>query len=129
MARYVREIMSRNLVTAEPDDSIVAALKIMRSKGIHSVLIPPPRGGRLWRIFTYSDFLLACDSGKDPNSIPVAEYASSVIHTVHLDWTVEKARSEMVDNGVKHLPVKDGNGNIVGIISIADIINDIVERG
>jgi len=115
--------MTRNLVTAEPEDNVVSALQLMRARGIHSVLIRPPRGGRLWRIFTYSDFLLALDSGRDPKTIPVAEYASSVIHTVQADWTLEKARIEMVNNGVEHLPVKDGSGNIIGMVSITDILN------
>ena len=122
-AQYVREIMTKNLVTAEPDDSVVSALQLMRSRGIHSVLIRPPRGGRLWRIFTYSDFLIALDSGRDPKTIPVAEYASPVIHTVQSDWTLEKARTEMVNHGVEHLPVKDGSGNIIGMVSISDILN------
>lgn len=122
-SQYVRDIMTRNLVTAEPDDNVLSALQLMRSRGIHSVLIRPPRGGRLWRIFTYSDFLLALDSGRDPKTILVAEYASSVVHTVQADWTIEKARIEMVNNGVEHLPVKDGNGNIIGMVSITDILN------
>lgn len=77
----------------------------------------------MWRIFTYSDFLIALDSGRDPKTIPVAEYASPVVHTVQSDWTLEKARIEMINNGVEHLPVKDGSGNIIGMVSITDLLN------
>ncbi|WKZ46434.1 MAG: CBS domain-containing protein [Anaerolineales bacterium] len=123
MAQYVRDIMTSSLTTVESDDSVEMALQVMRSRGMHSVLIRPPRGGRMWRIFTDTDFLLAVDSGNDPNNIPVGSYASPVTHTARPDWTIEKAREEMVNAGVKHLPVMDKNGNIVGMISSTDILN------
>jgi CBS domain-containing protein len=36
--QYVREVMARSLVTSEPDDSVVSALQLMRTRGTHSVL-------------------------------------------------------------------------------------------
>ncbi|MBI1794693.1 MAG: CBS domain-containing protein [Chloroflexi bacterium] len=123
MAQYVREIMTKSLVTVEPDDSVESALQVMRARGTHSVLIRPPRGGRLWRIFTDTDFLIALDSGNDPNVILVGTYASPITHTARSDWTIEKAREEMINAGVKHLPVMDGSGSIVGMVSITDVLN------
>jgi len=122
MAQYVREIMTGSLTTVESDDSVETALQVMRRSGTHSVLIRPPRGGRMWRIFTDTDFMLAVDSGNDPNNIPVGAYASPVTHTARPDWTIDKAREEMVNSGVKHLPVMYKNGNIVGMISSTDIL-------
>jgi len=123
MNKYVRDVMKTSLATVESNDSVEAALKVMRSWGTHSVLIRPPRGGRMWRIFTDTDFLFAVDSGSDPDNIFVGSYASPVTHFARPDWTIEKAREEMVNSGVKHLPVMDKNGNIVGIISSNDILN------
>ncbi len=123
MAQYVRDIMRSSLSTVEPDASVESALRVMRNAGMHSVLIRPPHGGRMWRIFTDTDFLIAVDSGNDPNNIPVGSYASPVTHTARPDWTIEKARDEMINSGVKHLPVMDRNGNIVGMISSTDILN------
>jgi len=124
MAQYVRDIMTKDLVTVEADDTVEFARKLMMGKRIHSILIPPPRGGRSWRIFTETDLLLALDSGDNPNSIPVGAYASPITHTAHTEWEARKALEEMINNGVKHLPVKDSNGNIVGMVSSADIIEN-----
>ena len=123
MAQYVRDIMTTNLTTVESDDSVTVALKAMRNARMHSVLILPPRGGRMWRIFTDTDFLLAIDSGDDPDNILVGSYASPVTHTARPDWTIEKAMEEMINAGVKHLPVMDKNGNIIGMVSSTDILN------
>jgi IMP dehydrogenase len=122
MARYVREIMTKNLSTLEPDDSVATARQLMLNKGIHGVLIPPPRGGRSWRIFTSTDLLIALASGEDPKSIPIAIYASPATKVARADWSVERALDEMISAGVKHLPVMDEHGSIVGMLASADIV-------
>lgn len=122
MTIYVRDIMTRNLITLEADDSVKDALNLMRKRGSHSVLIPPPRGGSFWRIFTETDLLLAIESGNDLESISVGEYASPVTRTARPEWTLEKAIEEMVNHGIKHLPVRD-EGEIVGVISSTDVRN------
>lgn len=123
MARYVREVMTKNLVVSDPDDTIASAQKLMKARNIHSVLIPPPRGGRMWRILTTTDLLMAINSGSDLNDIPIAEYASPVSVIARPEWVIERALEEMINRGVKHLPVMDGNGNIVGMVSSTDIMN------
>lgn len=124
MAQYVRDIMIKDLVKLDSDDNVALARKVMRQKRIHSVLIPPPRNGHSWRIFTETDLLLALDSGDDPDSIPIGAYASPITHTAHPEWETKKALDEMINNGVKHLPVKDTNGVIVGMITSTDIIEN-----
>lgn len=118
----VRDVMTRSLVIANPDDSVAYARRMMKDNKIHSILVSPSRGGKLWRIFTETDFLLALDSGEDPESIPVGVFASPVMHTVRLDWDHEKALAEMINVGVNQLPVVDDGGNVVGFINSADLI-------
>jgi len=122
MTIYVRDIMSKKLITLEAEDSVKDALNLMRKRVAHSVLIPPPRGGSFWRIFTETDLLLAIESGNDLETISVGEYASPVTRTARPEWTLEKAIEEMVNHGIKHLPVRD-EGEIVGVISSTDIRN------
>lgn len=120
---YVRELMSKQLVSVERFDSIDFARRLMNEKKVHSVLIPPPAGGRVWGIFTKSDLLIALASGEDLNNISVSDYASRVIYVAHPEWTREEALNEMVRIGIKHLPVFEENGKIVGMISCQDILN------
>lgn len=122
MAKFVRDIMVKKIITLDPEDSIDSARKLMMKQNIHSILIPPPRGGKLWRIFTETDLLIALDMGKDLKNIPIGEFASIATKIANLDWTIEKAREQMVMNGVKHLPVVDDSGKVVGVISSSDII-------
>lgn len=125
MVKYVRDIMTSRLITLEPDDTVDAALNLMRKKSIHSILIRPPRGGRFWRIFTETDLLLAVDSGNDLSTIQIGDYASPVTYVARPEWTLEKALEEIIDHGVKHLPVKSERGDIVGMVSTTDIIKNL----
>jgi CBS domain-containing protein len=124
MATLVRDMMTRNLITVEADDSVAKVRQLMMNSSIHSVLIPPPRGGRAWRIITETDLLIALNSGSSPEDVPVAAFASPVSFTARPEWTYERALQEMINRGVKHLPVMDGSGNIVGIISSTDILRN-----
>lgn len=124
MARFVREIMNKNLIEVQPDDSVGHARNLMRQHRIHSVLIRPPHGGSSWRIFTETDLLIALESGDDPDSVPVAAYASPVTHKARPDWEYRKALQEMINYGVKHLPVVDGDGDVIGMISSTDMVNN-----
>jgi len=122
MAKFVRDMMTQKLITVEPDESIANVLQLMVVHKIHSVLISPPKGGRAWRIFAETDMLIALNSGNNPEDVPVAAFASPVSFTARPEWTYERALQEMINRGVKHLPVMDGNGNIVGMLSSTDIL-------
>ena len=120
MSQYVRDFMTKRLITVSLSDSVAKAMKLMSDNQTHSVLIP--REGRSWSIFTQTDLLIALDDGEDPNNISVGYYASPLKFTARPDWDYKKALDVMVRNGVKHLPVMDNDGNVLGIVSSKDII-------
>lgn len=122
MTQYVRDFMTRTLVTANLNDTVAYAKRLMGENRMHSILIPPARGGKSWWIFTETDLLLALDSGEDPESILIGAYASPVKYKARLDWDYRRALDEMINAGVKHLPVVDDGGNVVGMISSTDMI-------
>lgn len=121
MSKSVSDVMNRKLIRLEPDDSVAKANELMEKHNIHSILIPPPDGGSMWRIFTETDILRALNTRVASNSIPIAEHASAISFVARPEWTCERALAEMVNRGVKHLPVVDGSGEVVGMISSSDI--------
>lgn len=120
----VKDIMTPlRLVVISFTDTVEHARQIMRERKTHSVLILPPHGKKKWHIFTVTDLLMALESGEDTNTIMVGEYSSPVRYTAQPDWTIEKAREEMINGGFKELPVMDRDGNFVGLISSTDTLN------
>lgn len=72
----------------------------------------------------YRNRLIACFRVRDPNNIPAGTYASPVRFKAKPDWDYQRALEEMINTGVKHLPVIDEDGSFIGIISSTDLINN-----
>jgi IMP dehydrogenase len=124
MAKYVRDVMTKRLVTANLSDSVADARRLMKDNRIHSILIPPTRSGMSWWIFTETDLLLALQSGEDPSNISIGDYASPVKYKARQEWDYHRTLEEMINAGVKHLPVVDDNGDVVGMISSSNMVDD-----
>lgn len=121
----VKDIMTKRLITVRPDDTIELARRKMEAKNVDCVLIPPKGGGKLWRIFTKTDLLIALDTLRTLDELSVARvmgFSSTVTCVARPEWMWAKALEEMVKHGVKHLPVMDRSGTIIGIISSDDIV-------
>jgi Predicted signal-transduction protein containing cAMP-binding and CBS domains len=90
----------------------------MLERGIGSVLVTEngvPKG-----IFTDRDAVKAIASGFSPSDeVRVAATMGNLI-IVDLNTDIVEAVSIMTKNKIRHLPVKDSEGNIVGILSIVD---------
>lgn len=42
--------------------------------------------------------------------------------TAHVDETIDEGLARMTDRRVRHLPVVDGEGGLIGIVSIGDLV-------
>ncbi|MDA8205212.1 MAG: CBS domain-containing protein [Thermaerobacter sp.] len=114
----VREIMTQQVKTVRPSDSIKKAAEIMRSVDCGSV--PVTEGDRVVGIVTDRDIVVKqIASGKSADS-PVKECMTDTVVTVKPDAEAQTAADMMADNQVRRLPVVD-NGRLVGILAIADL--------
>ena len=63
--------------------------------------------------------------GKSSKQTPVREILSDEMITVTPAHTIEDCMRLMTENRIRHLPVLDGE-NILGIVSIGDLVNWII---
>ena len=59
---------------------------------------------------------------------PVSGLMSSVVATCKPDDLVDSLMVTMTEHRVRHLPVVDGQGRLVGIVSIGDIVKSRVDE-
>jgi CBS domain-containing protein len=130
----VEEVMSRELVTVEPDEALHKAAELMADNHVSG--LPVVSAGRLVGVLTESDFLsLSTGKGrrrwtdilfgreKSPEpTTSVGDLMTPNPVTIAPDRRVRDAGRVMLDAGVKRLPVVDEAGNLVGIISRADVM-------
>lgn len=65
--------------------------------------------------------------GKSSVETPVSEIMVSPVTTVTLKNTREECMTLMTSNHFRHLPVEN-DGQVIGLISIGDLVKDIIEE-
>ena len=114
----VRDVMSSELVTVEPAETVAhAATKMGRSQTGSALVMD---GGALAGIFTERDVLRALGADFDAAAHPVSHWMTSDPETIDADVDAGVALQRMLARGFRHFPVVDG-GELVGIVSIRDL--------
>lgn len=114
----VERIMSRDLLTAAPDERLQDAAKRMVGRRVGAILVL--EGDRLAGILTERDVLRAVGNGLDPGAL-VSQWMTRAPETVEPSATAEEALALMHQGGFRHLPVTDGD-TLVGIVSVRDVL-------
>jgi len=78
-------------------------------------------GARLVGVVSERDVVSHLAAGVDPDRLAVEEVVTLDPVTVAADRTVLDAARDMVEAGVRHLPVVNDHGDVVGIVSLRDV--------
>ena len=119
MAQSIREVMTQSPELVSGDTTVADAAKLMRDKDFGGVLCGD--GDELSGFLTDRDIALrVVAEGKDPSSTTVSEVATSDVHTLSPDDSVEDAIELVRQHNVRRVPVVEG-AKPVGIVSIGDL--------
>ena len=124
------DIMTKDLVYSRPSDMVSDVAQLMKDEDIGPVLIVDDTndGKRLVGIVTDRDLALKVVSeGRDPKNTPVEDVMTESLVTCRADDDVENAMRAMAQNQLRRIPVVDDNGQLVGIISQADLATRLNE--
>jgi CBS domain-containing protein len=114
----IREVMTEQLVTAEPSTSVAAAVTVMGMQRIGALLVM--ESGRLEGIFTERDLVRALSYDIGAASQSVSQWMTRSPVTVGPETSVEQALERMLAGNFRHLPVMEGE-RVVGVVSIRDL--------
>ncbi len=115
----------RMVITIDENATIGEAVELMHENGIGALLVTyQDEDGRTKAagLITERDIIAALALGADPNRAKVKYYMTPwrEVITVTPDTPIEEALKIMIDNGIRHLVVVDGD-RVVGIISMRDL--------
>ena len=109
-----------------PSATVYDALKLMADKSVGALLVI--EGVKVVGIITERDYarkvILMSRSSKET---PVRDIMTADVMYVRPDQTNEDCMALMTENRLRHLPVMD-NGKLVGLISIGDLVKDIISE-
>ncbi|MFB3818667.1 MAG: cyclic nucleotide-binding/CBS domain-containing protein [Candidatus Methylomirabilales bacterium] len=107
--------------------SIGEAARLMRETGTGCVLVE--RGGTLVGILTERDILnKLVGTGYDPATTPVDGVMTPNPETLRPEDPIAFALQRMSVGGYRHIPLVDAQGRAVGVLSVKDVVDFLVEQ-
>jgi CBS domain-containing protein len=122
----VGEIMTSDVLTVEPSDTIGETAQKMVERGVSSAAVSDY--GTLVGIVTERDLTRAVAGRVHSSEARVREWMTSDPITLAPGATADEAAKIMLDNGFRHVPIVD-DGRAVGIVSIRDVARWSTEEG
>ncbi|NWJ40871.1 MAG: CBS domain-containing protein [Geothrix sp.] len=112
-------------VTVGPDDTVFSALTLLAQFDIGALLVLEQ--GKLVGIFSERDYARKIIlKGKASKDTLVREIMSEKVSCVTLKQSVEECMALMTDKRVRHLPVIGPNEEVLGILSIGDLVKEVI---
>jgi CBS domain-containing protein len=119
----VGEVMTRNLLTVDPTETLHEAAEKMSERGVGAALVIS--NDHVSGILTERDVLRAVATG-GVDGTHVAAWMTRDPETVDVGESTGQAAAVMIHGGFRHLPVLDGE-KPVGIVSIRDLMKVVVD--
>jgi CBS domain-containing protein len=108
------------------DSTVADAVAAMRRHRSGCVLVLS--GERLVGIFTERDFLRRVLAAGRSLSVALADCMTADPVSVRANESIGAALRRMEEGGYRHLPVVDGQGRPVGVVSVKRIVHYLVEH-
>ena len=126
VAKILQSKPDATVYTIAPSASVLDALTLMADKGIGALLAT--EGEAIVGIFTERDYARKIAlMGRTSAVTQVKDVMTSAVMFVKPDQTSEQCMQIMSNNRLRHLPVLN-NGKLVGMISIGDLVKDIISE-
>ena len=126
VAEILKSKPDASVQTIAPTDAVLKALQCMADKGIGALLVM--EGDAIVGIFTERDYARKIAlMGRTSAATLVSDVMTSAVRFVRPDQSSEQCMQMMSTGRLRHLPVVDG-GKLVGMISIGDLVKDIISE-
>jgi CBS domain-containing protein len=119
----IGQIMSKPVRTVKPDEKLSAAVAVMGSNGIGSVVVLDRETAV--GIITESDVVEQISKGAQALLGPVKQVMSKPLITGTPDMTVQDAVGLMLEKKIRQLPIVEGS-KLVGIVTDRDLMRSVL---
>ncbi len=119
----VSTIMSRDVITLSPDETLLSAIIKMSKNNVSCIVIV--RDNKPEGILTERDIIYLKGNNVDFNSVELKTVMRSPVIAVSEDTDIPEIANLMVINGLRRLVVVDNNHKVTGIVTQTDIIKNL----
>src|SRR5690606_12058441 len=124
--RHLLEVKGSEVYSIGPDAPVVDAIRLMAEKGVGALVVL--REGQLAGVVSERGYARKMVlQGQASSSTRVDEIMTGNVVQVGLDDTVDHCMQLVTDRRLRHLPVVDASGRVVGVVSIGDLVKAVIE--
>jgi len=131
-AMTIGEICTRNTVFTTRETTVAAAARLMRQNHVGTlVVVEEMNGGKRVPVGIVTDrdaVVEVMATGLDPNAITVGDIMEPDLVTARENEGVLETMQIMRYKGVRRLPIVDKAGELIGIVSIDDLLEVLAEE-
>lgn len=123
----IQKFCTNQVITVREGDPVRDAARKMAERNVGAVVVTDTNSAPVG-ILTDRDIVMkVVSAGKNPQTSLVADIMSPHVATLPEDEGLMEATRIMMEHGVRRLPIVDGTGKVVGILSMDDILM-VLER-
>jgi CBS domain-containing protein len=120
----VRDIMCKKIVTAKEDSTIQDAVQLLSDRHVGSIVIIDDEE-KCIGMFTERDAIRII-ANKFSTDQPLSKVMSRHVVTVSLEASFDEAKTLMLSHNIRHLPVTDQTGKLIGLFSLRAFFDEIL---
>jgi CBS domain-containing protein len=120
----IRHLMTKNLVTAKEDVSIEKAVKMLHTRHVGSIIITDSEK-KCIGIFTERDAIRVV-AQRISLKTPLRKVMTRKVVTIPENGSFAEARKKMISRGIRHLPVVNDEGKLVGLLSVRRVLDEFL---
>jgi CBS domain-containing protein len=123
--RHILQLKGNDVWSISPNATVFEALRLMDDKDVGALLVM--EADHLVGMISERDYARKVIlQGKASKDTLVGEIMTSKVITIHPDQTVQECMGLMNDRRIRHVPVVDDNEHVLGVVSIGDVLKDII---
>ena len=127
LVKHLLDRKGHDIWSVDAEAPVLAAIHMMAERGVGA--LPVMREGRLAGIVSERDYARKVIlMGRASADTPVAQIMSSPVVTVGPEERVRRCMELMTAKRIRHLPVVDADGRMVGMVSIGDLVRAVIEE-
>ena len=108
----------------EPGTTLRSVAHAMWAEDVGALVVGDPR--HPVGVISERDVVAELGQGADPNAMTAEQAMTKYVISARLGDPLFDAASEMLDDGIRHLPVIDDKGNVVGMVSARDLLRPLL---
>lgn len=121
----VKSVMTKQVATCLPTDSLGAAAEIMWNKDCGIVPVVEAGTHRLLGVVTDRDLAMAALlSNRPADAVRVGDAMTAKLFTCREEDDVREAHDTMREHQVRRVPVLDDKGHLAGLVTLNDLVRE-----